>query len=92
MCVYCNCGDWAFKHNPPWRPQDYPNYPATIPQPIVTPTPDPWKVQQLKEYLDLLKQIKEMEDKLGCPCEPNKADYVSLFEERIKHLEKKDAV
>jgi len=50
---------------------------------------NPWPVEQLKEYLELLKQVKEMEDKIGCPCEPNKANYIELFEQRIAALEKK---
>lgn len=105
MCTYCFCGDWAFRHDPPWNPVDptvlpmspsiIPNvYPAgpwhpQIPQPVdpVVSYP-PWDIDKLKEYLDLLTQIKDIEDKLGCPCEPNKADYIRLFKERIAQLEK----
>ena len=36
-----------------------------------------------------MKEIKEMEDKLGCPCVPNKADYIGLLEKRLKFLKKK---
>lgn len=87
MCVYCFMGDHAFKFNPPWNPADPPYWPSTVPQPQV-PVVQPWKIEQLKEYLELLKQIKAMEDKIGCPCEPNKADYIKLFEERIEHIKK----
>ena len=83
MCVYCNMGDFQWRHDPPFeRPQEYPSIPSPInPLPIV-----PWGLEKLKEYYDLLKAVKEMEDKLGCPCEPNKADYLSLLEKRIKFL------
>jgi hypothetical protein len=77
-------GDWAFRHNPPFYvdPTVYP----TIPQPV-TPGPHPkWTLEQLKEYRDLLKEIKEMEDKIGCPCEPNKADYIGLLNNRITSI------
>lgn len=93
MCVYCYCGDHAFRWNPPWQetrtPDElYPWHPL-VPKPA-TPGPHlPWSIKQLKEYMKLLKEIKKLEDKLGCPCEPNKADYLSLLKKRIKALEKR---
>lgn len=83
--------DFQFKHDPPWY---VPPGTPLIPQPI-TPVPNipafplsaGWSLEKLKEYRDLLKRVKEMEEQLGCPCEPNKADYLALFEERIKSLE-----
>jgi hypothetical protein len=94
MCAYCMCGDWQFKYNPPWPQPSTPTplqpwhplipAPANPVQPVI-----PWSLEQLKEYRDLLLQIKELEDKLGCPCEPNKADYLELFKQRIEALEKK---
>ncbi len=36
-------------------------------------------------------RVKELEDKLGCPCEPNKADYLDLLRQRIEELEKRVA-
>lgn len=86
MCVYCFCGDHPFKWDPPWKKDEGPWSPY-IPQPVVPVSSPSWDLQRLKEYLDLLKQIKELEDKIGCPCEPNKADYLKLFELRIKQLE-----
>ena len=91
MCTYCNMGDHTFKYDPPWRPNDYPIWPPQVPAPI-QPLPQvypPWPINRLKEYLDLLKEVKEMEDKLGCPCEPSKADYIGLLEKRLKYLKKK---
>ena len=87
MCVYCNTGDTFFRHDPPWKlPQDFPY----VPQPVNPLLPiNPWPIEKLKAYHDLLKRIKELEDKLGCPCEPNKADYLGMFEERIRELEKR---
>lgn len=90
MCLYCMIGDHLFKFDPPWPNRDpYPYHPQ-IPQPLVPPTM-PWDLARLKEFEDLLRRVKELEDKLGCPCEPNKADYLALFRERIEALEKKAA-
>lgn len=94
MCVYCFCGDWAWKYDPPYWPKPNPLVPEPVwpkePDKPVTPPPDwqPWKMDRLKEYLELLKQIKALEDQIGCPCEPNKADHIKILEERIAELEK----
>ena len=90
MCTYCMIGDWQFRHNPPWPPTHNPPWPPSIPQPL-QPAPQiiPWPVDRLKEFEDLLRRVKELEDKPGCPCEPNKADYLALLRERIEALEKK---
>jgi hypothetical protein len=53
----------------------------------VVPAQPAWPLDRLKEYRDLLKEIKALEDQLQCPCEPNKANYIELFEQRIKQLE-----
>ena len=92
MCVYCFVGDSWFRRDPPWNPwKDFQDtqvdpYP-TVPKPLVPVVP--WDIDKLKEYLEVLKQIKELEDKVGCPCEPNKADYIGMFKKRIEELEKK---
>lgn len=90
MCVYCNMGDSWFRHDQPWKRQDYPELPPSVPMPLSPAQilPD-WNLEKLKEYLKLLKEVREMEEKLGCPCEPNKADYIGLFEKRIAELEKR---
>ena len=90
MCTYCMIGDWQFRRNPPFDAEPY--YPQ-IPQPI-TPLPQmpswkPWDVSELKEFKDLLERVKKLEDALGCPCEPNKADYIGILKQRIEELEKK---
>lgn len=94
MCVYCSMGDHTFKYDPPWTQPAIPSpaYPwhPLIPQPLnPSALPQPWSMERLKEYRDLLLQIHELEEKVGCPCEPNKADYLSLLEQRIKHLEQR---
>lgn len=86
MCAYCMMGDHSFRYNPPWQ-ETHP----LVPQPMPGVTLNPWGLQQLKEYRDLLKEIRDMEAKIGCPCEPNKADYIAMFEKRIAALEAKAA-
>lgn len=83
MCAYCSMGDTWFRHDQPWNPQPLPQY---VPAPV-TPAGEPWNLDKLKDYYDLLKRVKALEDELGCPCEPNKADYLKMFEERIAFLE-----
>ncbi len=91
MCTYCMIGDNTFRHYPPWP--NYPGYPYSplIPAPVGPVITPPWSIEQLKEFQDLLKRVKDLEDKLGCPCEPNKANYIELFRQRIEQLEKKIA-
>jgi hypothetical protein len=89
MCLYCMIGDHHFRFDPPWPNPSNPYYPIhpLVPAPLMPhPTP-PWGLDRLKEFEDLLRRVKELEDKLGCPCEPNKADYLALFRERIEKLE-----
>lgn len=89
MCCYCAMGDWAFRHDPPW---DYKEHIPYIPMPL-TPPSQPykeWDMRKLQEYYDLLRKVKEMEDKLGCPCEPNKADYLKIISERLEFMKKRN--
>lgn len=66
----------------------HPSYPY-LPQPLPNAPTVPWDLDKLREYHDLLKRVKELEERVGCPCEPNKADYLKLFEERIAELERR---
>ena len=88
MCTYCNMGDRFSRWDPPydrWYTQN-----PLIPSPAIPPNQiNSWPIEKLKEYLDLLRQVKELEDKLGCPCEPNKADYIQLLEKRLIELKRK---
>ena len=86
MCTYCMIGDWQFRRDPPFIPTTPVPY---LPQPILPPMWQPWQPPELKEFLDLLERVKKLEDALGCPCEPNKADYIGLLKERIAELEKR---
>ncbi len=89
MCVYCMTGDWPFRNDPPWKvPEQHPSYPF-LPQPIVPMPAMEWPLAKLKEYYELLLKVKALEDQLGCPCDPNKADYVTLFKDRIAELERR---
>jgi hypothetical protein len=84
MCVYCTIGDYAFRHDPPWKIDPY--HPQ-IPQPASPWNPiNPWSVDKLQDFMDLLRRVKKLEDKMGCPCEPNKADYIKLLKDRILEL------
>lgn len=87
MCCYCATGDFIFRHYPPF-PVDPFTFP-TVPQPIIPMPYQAWDLAKLREYLELLEKIKEMEDKLGCPCEPNKADYIGMLKTRIEELQKR---
>lgn len=90
MCVYCMIGDDFFHRNPPWHPYDpITPWPPSVPRPLPATPINPWPVDQLKEFLDLLERVKRLEDKFGCPCEPNKADYLDLLKRRIEALEKR---
>lgn len=90
MCAYCMVGDEFFRRNPPWYPSDpYVPWPPSVPLPLPGTPINPWPLKDLKEFEDLLRRIKALEDKIGCPCEPNKADYLDLLKRRIEDLEKK---
>ena len=84
MCTYCMIGDWQFRRNPPFDPSPWPEIP-TAPLP---PMWQPWPLKDLVEFHDLLERVKKLEDALGCPCEPNKADYIGILKKRIEELEK----
>ena len=86
MCTYCMIGDWQFRHDPPFYPAPSP----LVPAPIIPPAQIvPWGLERTKEFLDLLERVKRLEDAQGCPCEPNKADYIGILKQRIEELEKK---
>jgi len=87
MCVYCMMGDSFFRHDKPWDiPNEHPMR-KYVPRPV-TPTIGDWLLDKLIEYHEILRKVKEMEDQLGCPCEPNKADYLKFFQERIDELKR----
>lgn len=89
MCTYCMIGDWTFRHDPPFIPvPGIPYVPSPLP---LSPSWQPWPLDKLQEYLDLLERVKKLEDALGCPCEPNKADYIGILKKRIEALEKRVA-
>ena len=95
MCVYCMVGDFYDRYwpiNPIPTPQPY--YPAP-PQPIIIQPvviPDAEELARLKEMKDILERVKELEDKLGCPCDDpaqrGKPDYIKKIQARLEELEK----
>jgi hypothetical protein len=99
MCVYCFFADyihrWYYPSIPPGQPwprtpvQPWPVNPI---QPLPTapyPQQHPWTREQLDETMELIRQIKEMEDALGgCPCEePSKLDFLKEIRDRLDALE-----
>jgi len=95
MCTYCYCGDHAFKWDRPWYQPRTPDpmrpWSPFIPKPAKVPESE-WSLDRLKEYKKLLEEIHELEEKVGCECEPNKANYIELFKKRIEALEKKSDI
>lgn len=96
MCVYCMIADWGHR----WMPDDYFRQPPrrdTLPLPQVPPTSPfapfdrGWPREMLDQFEDILKRVKEMEDKLGgCPCEePEKMDFLKAIRERLDAIDKK---
>lgn len=98
MCCYCMVGDSIYKWNPPLWPHPggtgpnplHPNLPPNVPNPAPGVTPQVWPIEKAKEYLELLKQIKALEDSIGCPCpeEREKPNYIQMIQEGIDALEK----
>ena len=86
MCAYCNMGDHAFRWGSP-----FPTTHPLVPQRMPDIEQHNWPVERLREYLKLLREVKEIEDQVGCPCpdEREKPDYVKLFEDRIAELERR---
>lgn len=96
MCVYCMVGDfydkyWPINPPPPYQPQ-----PGTTPLPIIIQPvviPDAQELERLREIQEILKRVKELEDKLGCPCDDpaqrGKPEYIKKIQERLDELEKK---
>lgn len=93
MCVYCMVADYAHKWYPdpaaPWVS------PTTAPPPLFPQVPSPqmppiqphkWTRQELDEFEDILRRIKDIEDKAGgCPCEdPSKLDFLKDIRARIE--------
>ena len=82
MCVYCMMADHAKK----WWPD-----PAIPNREFPWAYPVPWTRKQLDEFEDILRRIKDIEDRLGgCPCEePEKLDYLKDIRKRLDGIERK---
>jgi hypothetical protein len=98
MCVYCLFADHLHKYIPDGPVPNTPIQPGTPWSPWTPSSPlptAPWSREQFDEAMEILRRIKEMEDKLGgCPCEdPSKLDFLKRIEERLDRLEqaKKEA-
>lgn len=93
MCTYCQIADFFNKYIPD-DPFDFPIKPLTPPWSPWTPYPapliHPWTREQLDEAVEILRLVKEMEDKLGgCPCEDeSKMDFLNKIRERLNQAEK----
>jgi hypothetical protein len=74
--------DWAHR----WVPDPVnPPAPWTPWNPYGPREPTPWERQQFDELMEILRQVKEMEDRLGgCPCEDeSKMDFLKEIDARI---------
>ena len=69
MCVYCYVADTLQKYQ---LPTDY----------FKDRTRE---VEYHKEIADLIKRVKELEEKVGCPCEPSKKQETLDFLTKINN-------
>jgi tetrahydromethanopterin S-methyltransferase subunit G len=83
-------GDFYGKYWP-INPTPVPQPQPTIIQPVVIP--DVQEFERLREIQEILKRVKELEDKLGCPCDDpaqrGKPEYIKKIQDRLDELEKK---
>lgn len=91
MCIYSMISDWVHKYYPyEWDP----NHPFPhAPNPFDTPaTPVfPWTRPQLDELEDILKRVKDLEERAGvCPCpEEGKQDFLDQIRKRLDEIERR---
>jgi hypothetical protein len=84
--------DHSFRYDPPWRQVPGNPWHPNIPDPVVPTLNPPWSQDRLENYLELIRRVKTLEDKMGCECiEPDKPDYIKLVEDRIIQLEERQA-
>jgi len=87
MCIYCFIADHQWKYDPLFS---IPPTPVHVLPPTLAQTLNPgWDFVRLSEFYDLLKRVKDLEDQVGCICEPNKADYLGIIKNLLKLLEEK---
>ena len=92
MCIYSMMADWGRNNLPA-----FPDWQKTITTPFTTPygpllgpPPEDHRVAQMyRDYLDLMKRVKEVEDKLGtCPCPDETKDaWVKEAERKLEGWE-----
>lgn len=89
MCVVSNIGDY-------YRPNRWPPFYGPTPQwpsPPSPPRPNPndWTAEQIRKFLDLIKQAREFDKSIGdVDCEdPIKTAWMKDIEERLTKLERK---
>jgi hypothetical protein len=98
MCVYCFIADWMRDYTTPKPLPD--TMPITIPvqpwspwtpAPTPLPGPAPWTQEQYDQAIEILRKVKEMEERLGgCPCEDaSKMDFLKEIAERLARIERK---
>ena len=85
MCVYCMIADHYHTYWP------YPGDPNPMPQTVPTVPVREWTWPQFSEFEDILRRVKELEDKVGgCPC-PNedKTAFLDDIKRRLEAIDKK---
>jgi len=89
MSVYRDFGDYVWRYDPPFLPKPHEMLPDHCS--IYLSNPAPWSIERLKEHLNLLHQIWQLEQKPGCVfLEP--ADHIEIIRERITKLEKLEEI
>lgn len=99
MCVYCMVPDFAQRWFPhpgiqPWAPSPIDPYPYTYPS---FPTTVTWTRDMLTEFEELVKRVKELEEKANVnvgepPCfnDPRKLDFIEQIREILDRADGAD--
>ena len=89
MCAYCMVADWGYKWIPAPSLPIYPTNPF-VPSPWTTLPGVVWTQEMLDEFRELLKRVKELEDKVDpCPCpDESKVAALDKIQEALDELKK----
>jgi hypothetical protein len=89
MCVYCNISDWGRRNVwDPWKDNGVVLPPNTLPY---VSEEDPAKEFAiiLKDFLELVKEVKTLEEEVDpCPCppDPKKTEWIEEAEDWLRDI------